>query len=39
MVLVAVIKPKPSMLHADVKGLQHSDGSFAGDAWGEIDTR
>ena len=28
-----------SMLHADVQGLQQPDGSFAGDAWGEIDTR
>ena len=28
-----------SMLHADVQSLQQPDGSFAGDAWGEIDTR
>ncbi len=27
------------MFVADVKSLQQPDGSFAGDAWGEIDTR
>ena len=26
-------------VHADVTGLQQPDGSFAGDEWGEIDTR
>lgn len=27
------------MLHTDVRSLQKPDGSFAGDEWGEIDTR
>lgn len=27
------------LLHADVASLQQEDGSFAGDQWGEIDTR
>ena len=27
------------VLYADVSKLQQPDGSFAGDAWGEIDTR
>ena len=31
--------PELSALHADVQSLQQPDGSFAGDAWGEIDTR
>ena len=39
MVLVGVITPEPSILHADIQSLQQSDGSFAGDAWGEVDTR
>lgn len=39
MVLVALVQPEPTILHADIKGLQQPDGSFAGDAWGEIDTR
>ena len=28
-----------TMVRTDVKGLQQPDGSFAGDDWGEIDTR
>ncbi len=28
-----------SVSHADVSSLQQQDGSFAGDSWGEIDTR
>ena len=39
MVLEAAVKSEPSILHADVQSLQQPDGSFAGDAWGEIDTR
>lgn len=32
-------KVKVGMFVADVKSLQQPDGSFAGDSWGEIDTR
>ena len=28
-----------AVLGADVAGLQREDGSFAGDEWGEVDTR
>ncbi len=38
MVLIGVT-PEPSIVHADIQSLQQSDGSFAGDVWGEIDTR
>ena len=38
-VAVAADLSELSALHADVQSLQQPDGSFAGDAWGEIDTR
>ena len=28
-----------AVLHADIAKLQQPDGSFAGDEWGEVDTR
>ena len=39
MATVVATASKPSIWHADVQSLQQPDGSFAGDAWGEIDTR
>ena len=38
-VTIAANLSELSALHVDVQSLQQPDGSFAGDAWGEIDTR
>ena len=34
-----VVMSDLSAFHADVQSLQQANGSFAGDDWGEIDTR
>lgn len=31
--------PAAAAVPADIAGLQQPDGAFAGDKWGEIDTR